>query len=814
VKIPVLSFSKGMTDFTLNGDNSFCEIMQNYFIDDDGKPKVRDGLDYLRTMGSVSSHSLAHMIAASDVCFSLYKHNSATDAKIYQSDPSAATTVNHLAVVKAGSTADYMDSNTDSVITNTNYISVAKWLDHVIICGGRNRKPVKTYINASGTWQNLRCLGLPTPKTPSTAPTVTISGGSGSGRTNFSCLLLYVLKVKYAANGKDFIVRSAAYRKRISLTTTSTAGTLSINYNGLQDVLPNTANNEIYGINTSELYLEIYRSTNAQSIPYKVTEYVYSAVPASYAETFTIANIASTDATHQLNEPYYAVGGIVENDQIGDRIVKMQTSAITTNTTDDDVIGPQFVVVNKDIAYLARFEGSEASTKLGRNLKRVRLSKRGTIDAWPEDFYVDVEDEITGMAVVNEVVIVTTPSRTYRIEGEFEDDGTGVVTAKPISDSVGCRFPRSFVNARDGKIIYFASEQGIYMCDGISITEITRYTVKKTISDLAGQVTDIRGIYNVQRNFVEMSFITASAETSRNYIIHDNLIQQDIYPISYFNYYSAIGNSYILAFPVVLRKTISSITRKYVYYVDTSGVVMRPDNTLYQDDLISDATKNIPILHKLRTLDIWLSDSLNPQWLQDVEMIISGDADVALKVYAYIDKRSTAHQLSSVKYDGGGELIGFKRSFKSWASGKGGLIANTVKIEIQNGDIDQTGTNNLAISASTAGGHLGYDYIRTVTRSSGTWTEDAVGSTLTLTGQTNPSMTVIAINTNGDVLTVSDPNRNFCGLASGATGSLTSQAWVLSKIAQSGAIKIERMLISSDDDLDTDQRGYAQTRNG
>lgn len=104
--------------------------------------------------------------------------------------------------------------------------------------------------------------------------------------------------------------------------------------------------------------------------------------------------------------------------------------------------------------------------------ERVRQSVPGLVDIWPRSFYVDLDAEALAVGGINGFGVAHTLNRTYRLDGAYDQFGSGGLRKKLLSDGVGCQNPGSL--ARYNQIIYWLADDGFYGTDGVRVFKVSK----------------------------------------------------------------------------------------------------------------------------------------------------------------------------------------------------------------------------------------------------------------------------------------------------------------------------------------------------
>lgn len=163
----------------------------------------------------------------------------------------------------------------------------------------------------------------------------------------------------------------------------------------------------------------------------------------------TYDDVVITDAHLEENPQLYTNGGVVGNDPAP------RAKAFT-------------IVNNKGY-----YGGIIETTVYGDTFlpKRLRQSKDSAPGEAPEDFFVDLEEDIQTIGRAGEYPVVICTKGCYRIEGEFDELGRGGMIAKLFADRVGGVSVNGGVTVND--IFYFAGIDGVYASNAFEAKLIT-----------------------------------------------------------------------------------------------------------------------------------------------------------------------------------------------------------------------------------------------------------------------------------------------------------------------------------------------------
>lgn len=103
--------------------------------------------------------------------------------------------------------------------------------------------------------------------------------------------------------------------------------------------------------------------------------------------------------------------------------------------------------------------------------ERVRQSVPGMPDIWPRSFYVDLDSTCSALGGINGVGFSFTPFKAYRLDGAYDQFGSGGLRKKLLSDGVGCLSPASVL--RFGQTLYWLGDDGFYQSNGVEVAPVS-----------------------------------------------------------------------------------------------------------------------------------------------------------------------------------------------------------------------------------------------------------------------------------------------------------------------------------------------------
>lgn len=455
-------FSGGFTDNVLDGSPTQCERNDNLVIGSDKKISTRPGSE------AVSDPRLPE-----DATLPLARRHERVGTLInYDSDVALiARSARRFYELKAAPTGwSQIVGPSGNAVLNTgdadNVLSVAQWQKHLIVTSDAYSKPVKLFRDKDGLIQ-VRNAGLP--KIASN-PTISIL----TPGTSVSHRYVFVYSHEYTVGGPSAYLTykdsGPTYLSATQILVDPPAGLISATN---PVTITSLSWSAVTGDNwdTSKVVIEIYRTTAAGRIFFKVGQVSNPAT--TFIDTMT-------DDVLQNQEQLYTTGGSLDNDP--------PPLARYCHAS-----GPYTLYANV-------LEGTEL---LGN---RIRQSIAGDPDSCPETFYLDLDEEVTGLSSFNDSFVAFTRRGTYRINGAFDEIGGGGLLAQRIDDTVGCLANSSIVQTPEG--LFFFGEDGVYWTNAVEVRKISDHfnETYKTWINPDDKVKYIQGTYDRKERLVLWAF--------------------------------------------------------------------------------------------------------------------------------------------------------------------------------------------------------------------------------------------------------------------------------------------------------------------
>lgn len=309
-----------------------------------------------------------------------------------------------------------------------------------------------------------------------------------------SVLYTFVWRYNYTAGGLSFendsspallsqLYWTASPSNPAPLTTAQFPTTLA--------QLPTLVNGVGQNWDTSAIQLDIYRTiTNGTSF-FKVGS-------VTNGTTTFVDNV--TDTSLITNQTLYTTGGVLQNDQPP---------------------ASRFLTIMNNTAYYG-YCTDITSGQVFPN--RILQSIPFAPYAVPAANFDDLDDALSGLTNYNNYVIAFCRAKIYRMEGQFDQLGNGLLTHMEISPTIGGIGQASVVQTEYG--IFFCGTNGIYWTDGFTLTRITG-ELENTYNSLIQTPTQrsrVNGVYDKLTRRIYWTFCSTptASECDVGYVLDLN----------------------------------------------------------------------------------------------------------------------------------------------------------------------------------------------------------------------------------------------------------------------------------------------------
>jgi len=447
------------------------------------------------------------------------------------------------------------------------------WKNHQYVTHNYYATPSKVYVD-SGVPKVLTA-GLPEYNTDAV-----IAGTTGGGKNYIYGI---IFKREYTIDNTTFIDYSPVNYQRIA--DIESPDTNSVSISTFQTISNGTQFN--YGL--AGIEVEVYRTENNGQ-----TLYFVDSIPVNTAGTITDS---LDDASLIANKRLYTNGDIKERYQPP----KAKYVEIVNNT-----------------AYYAGLED---------NPYRLYYSIPGVPDGVPPSFYLDLEDEITGMSSINRVLIAFTKTKTYKISGAVYADGSGKYVPTVIDGSIGSVNGNSIAQATTG--VYFAGNVGFCFTDGYRVKKISdlfNSTFSKIVKDTK-RAEQIKGIYDKVN---KKMYWTVQAKESSYYTNDTVFVFYERYGVKQDGVFTTWTGQNMSPISLFLDKDNELIT------TDIYGIIYKYDDN-YRSDIVADLAKNVSdwgtnsITYDYISTELNLGNKSVRKWIAKLAVRIRNISDLSMQ---------------------------------------------------------------------------------------------------------------------------------------------------------------------------------------
>ena len=264
-------------------------------------------------------------------------------------------------------------------------------------------------------------------------------------------------------------------------------------------------------------------------------------------------------------------------------------------------------------------------------------------------WHLDFDSEVVGLAGLFSALIVFTKTKIFRIDGFYNNDGSGGYNKRTISDDAGCLSHRSIVSS--GETLFFCGNNGVYSTDGYQVNSISstqkyditntyrEYTKDYISSENIGLIRSrIVGYFDINNDVMYWSVCRDGSSVSNEVLIYD-----------LFNscFYTMGGNNMTYSTMLVekghfLRGSDHSSIFRHERGMMTDVVT---ENSIQEDWFES----YIPYKAKTTGMDFG-SPSLK-KWVESLMMTLTARSKMSIGMKSYNDNSSDSKEMKAVVAD-------------------------------------------------------------------------------------------------------------------------------------------------------------------
>ena len=743
-------FSGGITDDYVDTAINTYQKADNLYITNKKKLHQRPGSVIFNTSTETVGNRHWEVITAGQRIGLLLNHDHAlfilavSASKVFQRNTSL-TAWSELAGPAAGAALP------NSTVANR--LSSTTWIQHSYLTSDSLLdRVVKMYRGALvDTTMQLRTAGLP--KLTDYAASVTITPDTAG--TVHTYIYAFHYFYSYTIDGTTFEDNGATYTQTVTtlkdITDATTDAAAQVTITAIPYISP------ALNWDVANVKVKIFRTIDGGTTLYHLTTLtaVAGVYPVFVDDFIDDASITGTSTILSNQETIYTDGGVVDN---------------------DPVPFCKYMHVSNDIGWYAN-----VLEKIGASYEpyafRVRQSIPGDVDSTPESFFIDLEEEITGISSRDAVPVVFCKNSIYRIDGYFDELGRGGAIAQKISTTIGCLSHLSIVQTPEG--LFFAGNDGFYFTDGYRIAKLSQ-GIDDTYRDMtrtALQKKGICGLYDLQNRRVYWSVQTSDVGTDVDtmYLLE---LSWGLRPESSFTTWSGGVNfapTALLLYPFAFTTDLSR--ESALLRADKRGYIFAHDDTLKNDPVVVEGSN--PTLWKAARIDYEFRSAATNfgidilrKWVPKIQIKCKGESNLSLGILSLNDDHRSEKELAPIRMRkffawgdpdiiwGDPNLIwhfqGFIEEVRRFPSG--GLRCSYKQIVLANGIVfvTKSDTRGLAVCAITSGVERSLILVNSVDFD---WPDGAIGMTLSFEADGYVKQYSITAFPNGDEIRFNDPSN-------------------------------------------------------
>lgn len=591
--IELQDFSGGITDYPFKAPLNKCEEMDNIVLDPNNKPIQRPGSHpYITDVPELPVVGTRIHNATSLDSDKLFI---AQDDHIYYPNNAGTAWVDLLGI------SSVVPFNATSTNVRSSF---AEWNGHLFATNTEFATPIKIFKDATLTPQ-VRTAGL-----PNLPATWTMTPVPGAGANSWVYYVVYVYE--YYIGAVKF--RDVSYSALNDITfnrVTSSGATPTVTLNNI----PVLANAGGTSYDLASITKEIYRTVNGGTVAYFVASI------ANATTSYISDHAVITDANIQLNQTLDQTTGVRPYDP-----PPLAKFLHIMN-------GRGYYAYTKDPT-----SGDEFPT-------RVYQSIQDDIDSVPQDFYIEVRDEIKGITSYGDRPIILGRSKVYRLDGYFDESGRNGPTYEEVSKVTGCVSQNSIVQTDFG--VFFAGSSGFYFTDGYKFNKISddfneRY--KEIVSD-PDNTELIFGTYDPINLRVYWA-LPSDSGTGENDTIYTLDLRQGITQNSTFTTWT--NGEYF-------KPTAITVFNGNLIRCDARGYVFRHLDSISNDPRI-DTSKayadwgSAAIIWKVRTVHLDFQLPQVRKWTSRVLTTFRNLSNLSVQIYSIVDDDGIERPLKEIRF--------------------------------------------------------------------------------------------------------------------------------------------------------------------
>lgn len=470
-------------------------------------------------------------------------------------------------------------------------MSHTEWNKQLFVTNDDYNLPTKIYQDGSSNWQ-VRTAGL-----PDLASDPTITPGAGAA----SYIYAFAYEYPYTVGTLSYLDYGGVTQVLVQNAAAPDSTTVAITG------IPAITNTATSNYDTANIKVGIYRTIDGGDVLYRIGEVTNGTT--TFNDNFADSAITS-------NTTIYTTGGIQE-----------QNSPPLS----------KYVHVANGFAYYA-------NVKLGTEEYPYRIyqSLQSNPDGVPSGFFVDLEEEITGISSYNFNVVVGTKSSIYRLDGFLDPNGNGTISFQKIKDTIGLISHNSFVQTHQG--LYFAADDGFYWTDGFQAQKLSVQLNRRYKEIVNTNPQNVYGTYDTENDRVLWAMQDKILTQNDNSVVYCMDLNFGIKPEMPFTTWSN-GEDW--------QPSALGYFNKQILRADARGYLFKHDEDFFSDPRVDTLTtpanwERKAIVYNYVSCAYKFGSSFTRKWISRIVVTADNETNLALQINGINDDGKNTHSLQPI----------------------------------------------------------------------------------------------------------------------------------------------------------------------
>lgn len=448
---------------------------------------------------------------------------------------------------------------------------------------------------------------------------------------------------------------------------------------------------------------EIYRTTNGGTVFYLVA--TIADATTTYADTMT-------DATLLTQEPMYTEGGLPESREPPPGVLHVHSC-------------------NKRTYYGNCLDPDAGNLRVPQRLYQ---SMTGSQDYVPADWFIDLDQGITGLSSVKDIpVVLCDRGNVYRIDGFIDDLGGGDMVPQIISTDHACVGGMSVVQAAGG--VFWAGTEGFCYTDGYTVMLVSEGLRKtyRTFTNTIEKRRRIVGTFHEGENRIYWTAQVGDSATDCNTLFVLDLnwgISSDM-PFTTWSGGTNFAPTAVAVVDIAYDnyQGVSTLTKSEMMLIrgDTRGYALRHKAALRSDHKIDasvgagnalDLWENTAITVNYVSAALDMGTSGVRKWVPSMTVVCKNEGDLSLQINSDNDDGRKTGVLKPIRFRDGDQYTGMIDEFRRFPAGS--MRCEFKQVQFTSAYVVITSSDETGVLCDVNGA------ANTATIVSGTWPTEAL----------------------------------------------------------------------------------------